>query len=117
MTDVLLHGDTVHSPAMRHEIPLAIGDPFLVMEHDGRTIVLTNALERERIAAALPDALLMLGSELGLLDLVEGGMTRADADLEVLSRAVAQVGVTHARVPAAWRRGSRGRARRRAPGT
>ena len=102
MTDVLLHGDTVRSPEMRHELPIAIGDPFLVMEHDGRTIVLTNALERDRIAAVLPDALLMLGSDLGLLDLVEGGMTRAEADLEVLSRAVAQVGVTHALVPAAF---------------
>ena len=102
MTDVLLHGDTARSPEMRHEIPITIGDPFLVMEHDGRTVVLTNALERDRIAAVLPDALLMLGSDLGLLDLVEGGMARADADLEVLSRAVAQVGVTHARVPAAF---------------
>lgn len=102
MTDVLLHGDTVRSPEMRHEVPLAIGDPFLVMEHDGRTVVLTNALERDRIAAVLPDALLMLASDLGLLDLLEAGMPRADADLEVLSRAVAQVGVTHARVPAAF---------------
>ena len=94
MTDVLLHGDTARSADMRHEIPVEIGDPFLVMEHDGRTVVLTNALERDRIAAVLPDALLMLASDLGLLDLVEGGMSRADADLEVLSRAVAQVGVT-----------------------
>ncbi|HMO01269.1 MAG TPA: M24 family metallopeptidase [Miltoncostaeaceae bacterium] len=102
MTDVLLHGDTARSADMRHVIPLEIGDPFLVMEHDGRTVVLTNALERDRIAAAVPDVLLMLASDLGLLDLVEGGMSRADADLEVVSRAVAEVGVTHARVPAAF---------------
>ncbi|HET6690673.1 MAG TPA: M24 family metallopeptidase [Miltoncostaeaceae bacterium] len=102
MTDVLLHGDTERSAEMRHEVPIAIGDPFLVMEHDGRTVVLTNALEHDRIAAVLPDALIMLGSDLGLLDLVEGGMSRADAELEVVSRAVAEVGVTHARVPAAF---------------
>jgi Xaa-Pro aminopeptidase len=99
VTDVLLYGDTERSPEMRHELPIAIGDPFLVIEHDGRQIVLTNALERDRITAALPDALLMLGSDLGLYELVEGGMSRAEAGLEVVSRAVAQVGVTHARVP------------------
>jgi Xaa-Pro aminopeptidase len=99
VTDVLIHGDTVRSPEMRHEVPLAIIDPFLFMEHDGRRIVLTNALERDRIAAVLPDALLMLGSDMGLYDLVEAGMARADAELEVVSRAVAQVGMTNARVP------------------
>ena len=99
MTDVLIYGDTERSPEMRHEVPLAIIDPFLSIEHDGRQVVLTNSLERDRIAAVLPDALLMLGSDLGLLDLVEGGMSRAEAGLEVVSRAVAQVGVTHARVP------------------
>ncbi len=102
MTDVLIHGDTVRSPEMRHEVPLAIGDPFLLMRHDGRTVVLTNALERDRIAGVLPDALLMLWSDLGLLDLLEAGTPEVDALVEVASRAVAQVGVTRARVPATF---------------
>jgi hypothetical protein len=30
MTDFLFHGDTQRSPAMRHELPVSIGDPFLL---------------------------------------------------------------------------------------
>ena len=42
VTDVLIVGDTLRSPELRHELPIAIGDPFLYAEHDGRRIVLTN---------------------------------------------------------------------------
>ena len=53
--NVLIYGDTETSPALRHEVPLAIGDPFLYLEADGRRAVLTNALEEARIARAAPD--------------------------------------------------------------
>ena len=43
MADVLIYGDTERSPAMRHEVPLGIGDPFLYLETDGRRAVVTNA--------------------------------------------------------------------------
>ena len=33
---VLLYGDTVRNPALRHAVPLAIVDPFLFVERDGR---------------------------------------------------------------------------------
>ena len=54
MPDVLIWGDTIRSPELRHEIPLAVGDPFLYLEADGRRAVVTNALEVDRIAAAAP---------------------------------------------------------------
>lgn len=47
MTTLLLYGDTESSPAMRHEIPLSIGDLFMFADIDGRRAVLTNGLERE----------------------------------------------------------------------
>lgn len=99
MIDVLIFGDTERSAEMRHEVPLAIGDPFLYVEHDGRRVVLTNALERDRIAAALPDAELLGAAELGFFDLLEDGMGRAEAEVEVVSRAVARLGMVHACVP------------------
>src|SRR5439155_4235091 len=37
MTDVLIYGDTVRHPELRHEVPLALGDPFLYLEKDGRS--------------------------------------------------------------------------------
>ena len=42
--NILIYGDTVTSPALRHEVPISIGDPFLYLETDGRRAVLTNAL-------------------------------------------------------------------------
>ena len=99
MSDVLIYGDTTRSAAMRHEVPLAIVDPFLYMERDGRRIILTNDLERARIAAVVPDAELLGNGELGFYDLLEAGLSRADAGLEVIARAVARAGVTRARVP------------------
>lgn len=85
---------------MRHEVPLEILDPFLFVERDGQAFVLTNQLERAKIAAVLPDARLALIDELGLFDLVEEGFSRRDAELEVAVRALAQWGVDAAAVPA-----------------
>ena len=51
-SDLLLYGDTERSPALRHELPISIGDPFLYAEVGGRRYVLTNLLERDRMAAA-----------------------------------------------------------------
>ena len=99
MTGVLLHADTVTSAALRHEVPLAIIDPFTYLEADGRAFIVTNVLERARIAEARPDAELIDMAELGIFDLIEGGMRRHEAELEVISRAVARVGLRSARVP------------------
>ena len=51
MPAILICGDTLRSPELRHEVPLGIGDPFLYLETDGRRAVLTNVLEVDRIAA------------------------------------------------------------------
>ncbi len=53
--DLLIWGDTESSPALRHEVPADIGDPFLYLESNGRRVVVTNALEEGRIARAAPD--------------------------------------------------------------
>jgi Xaa-Pro aminopeptidase len=96
MATILLYGDTIRNPAMRHEVPLEIMDPFLFVEREGRASVLTNVLERDRIAAALPGAELVTVNELGLFELVEGGMPRDDAEREVTIRALERWGVDEA---------------------
>ena len=35
MTDVLIYGDTIRSPELRHEVPVAVPDPFLYVERNG----------------------------------------------------------------------------------
>ena len=75
MTDFLFHGDTERSGAMRHELPVSIGDPFLLGIVGGRMHVVVSILERTRIAAAAPDAVLHDIVDLGFYDLLESGMS------------------------------------------
>jgi Xaa-Pro aminopeptidase len=96
---ILLYGDTARHPSIRHEVPLEIIDPFMFVERDGQAFVLTNQLERNRIAEVLPGARIALIDELGIFDLIEGGMARRDAELEVAVRALAEWGVDAAAVP------------------
>jgi Xaa-Pro aminopeptidase len=100
MRGLLLYGDTERSAALRHEIPVPIGDPFLFAEVDDATYILTSRLEIGRLARALPDATLFDYFELGYKELVESGLSRAEASREVEARAVQRIGIEEAIVPA-----------------
>jgi Xaa-Pro aminopeptidase len=100
MRGLLLYGDTERSAALRHEIPIAIGDAFLFAEVDGQTYIVTSRLEIGRLARALPDAKLFDYFELGYKDLVESGLSRAEASREVEVRAVHEIGIDEAIVAA-----------------
>jgi Xaa-Pro aminopeptidase len=96
MPDVILYGDTIRSAALRHELPVAIGDPFLYAERDGRRYVVTSMLERDRIAAACPDVELIDLDELGFTELLRSGRSRDEVWLELNSRGVRRIGVDDA---------------------
>ncbi len=96
MTDFLFHGDTERSAAMRHELPVSIGDPFLLGIVGGRMHVMASSLERTRIATAAPDAVLHDLAELGFYEWLESGMSDHELDLELTSRAAAAMGVGEA---------------------
>jgi Xaa-Pro aminopeptidase len=100
VTTILLYGDTIRYPAMRHEVPLEIMDPFLVVSRDGEALVLTSSLEADRIVRALPDAELLVVDELGFYELIADGMTREEAQLETAIRAVQRWSIREAVVPA-----------------
>src|SRR5690242_18175846 len=102
MPDLLLYGDTIRNPALRHEVPIAIMDPFLYAEVGGRPHVLTSPLERERLEKALPGAEFVDGRELGFLELLETGITRDQIDIELASRMAAELGVREAIVDFAF---------------
>jgi Xaa-Pro aminopeptidase len=99
MRGLLLFGDTERSAALRHEIPIAIIDPLLFAEVDGRQYVLTSHLEHARVKRALPDAEVLDYFALGYKELVERGLSFADAGREAEARAVRQIGVEEAIVP------------------
>jgi Xaa-Pro aminopeptidase len=96
VTDLLFYGDTERSASMRHELPVPIGDPFLIGIVGGRMHVTASPLERARIAAAAPDAVLHDVAELGFYELLESGMTYNEVELELASRTAAAIGVDEA---------------------
>jgi Xaa-Pro aminopeptidase len=93
---LLFYGDTLRSAALRHELPLAIMDPFLLAVIDGRVHVMASNLERDRIAETAPDAVLHDVRDLGFYELMETGMSRGEMWLELTSRAAASMAVRKA---------------------
>jgi Xaa-Pro aminopeptidase len=97
--DVLIYADTERSSAMRHEIPLAIGDPFLYVETGGKRVVLTNSLEYERLARAVPDVELVLTDAVGRDELIAAGLPPHELALELCARLCAKLDLRTAAVP------------------
>jgi len=98
MTDLLFYGDTQRSAAMRHELPVAIMDPFLLGVVDGRLHVTVSNLESDRVVAAAPEAVLHDIADLGFYELLGSGMTAYEIERELVSRAVAAMDVREATV-------------------
>ena len=97
--NLLICGDTETSAALRHEVPLSIGDPFLYLEADGRRVVVTSALEEARIAKAAPDLERLLIDALGRDELIVAGWPMLEIELEVWTRAAERLGIQAAVVP------------------
>jgi Xaa-Pro aminopeptidase len=96
MADVLLYADTERNASLRHEIPIAIGDPFAYAEVGGKPYIFVSSLEQERIAAVRPDAELIEWGDVGFHELLESGMPRDQLVLEMTARAVARMGLRSA---------------------
>jgi Xaa-Pro aminopeptidase len=96
-TPILLYGDTLRAPALRHEVPLAIVDPFLLVEVDGRRVAVVGELELPRVAGL--DGLETLTTQaLGIAEL-RARMPQQQAAFEVVRRACVELGVSNAVVP------------------
>jgi Xaa-Pro aminopeptidase len=100
-TDVLIHGDTHRSAALRHELPLGILDPFSYFEVGGRRVVVIAAMEAGRVQEAAPGVEIVDPYELGLDELIARGMQWHELDPELCARAAARLGARRLVVPAA----------------
>jgi Xaa-Pro aminopeptidase len=96
MPDLLFFGDTERSPAMRHELPVGIGDPFVLAIVGGKMHVAVSDLDRPLVEAAAPGAEVRGFKELGLFELIGEGLRHHEIDLELASRAVALMGLREA---------------------
>jgi Xaa-Pro aminopeptidase len=100
LRDILIYAATVGSPELRHEVPLAIPDPFLYAERNGSRHVVTSSLELPRLE--------QLGLELhpyeefGIDELRRSGRSAQEIEDEIVLRAVASLGIEKATVPGAF---------------
>jgi Xaa-Pro aminopeptidase len=76
LADVLIFGDSVTSPELRHEVPVLVPDPFLYVEKDGERHTVSTSFEVERIAEAGINA--RPWEEFGYDELLEQGLPRQE---------------------------------------
>jgi len=97
--DLLIYADTIRSPAMRHEIPIPVPDPFLYIEHEGSRHTVSTAFEVARIAAIADAPRAHALEEFGYDELIASGLPREEVDLAVAVEACKALGVENAAVP------------------
>jgi Xaa-Pro aminopeptidase len=99
--DVLIHGDTHRSAAMRHELPLGLLDPFSYFEVGGRRVAVISSMEAGRVQAVAPDVEVIDPYELGMDELIAAGMRWHELETELCARAAARLGTRRLVVPSA----------------
>jgi Xaa-Pro aminopeptidase len=96
--DVLIYGDTVRSPELRHEVPVAIPDEFLYAEKDGRRAVILHSLEIPRVRADAPELEIIPLEQLGADELYVQGRQSWEIELEIALRSCRELGIERATV-------------------
>lgn len=97
--DVLIVGETGRTPELRHEVPLAILDPFVYVESRGRRVVVISAMEASRIDALGTDLEVRPFQEFGADELRRSGLDEYAFINELTLRVVRGLGMTHGLVP------------------
>ena len=98
MADVLIFGDSMTSPAMRHEVPVPVPDDFVYAERNGQRYVAVYSFELERLQGV--DGLVVRPfEELGWDELIAQGLSREQLLVELTLRACRELGMTSAAVP------------------
>jgi Xaa-Pro aminopeptidase len=96
--DVLIFGDTIRSPELRHEVPLPIPDPFLYVERNGTRTVVISSLELARVRE-LEGVEVIPHEEVGEHELIEQGVPREEIPTQASLRACQKLGVREAVAP------------------
>ncbi|HEX7255837.1 MAG TPA: Xaa-Pro peptidase family protein [Gaiellaceae bacterium] len=96
MADVLIYADNMHTPELRHEVPVPAPDPFLYVEKNGTKHVVITSFEVDRMKEIGLEAHPL--EEFGWDELVGKG-PREEQLLKLLVRAVEGLDVKDAIVP------------------
>jgi Xaa-Pro aminopeptidase len=96
--DVIIFGDTIRSPELRHEVPVAVADPFVYVERNGTRTAYVGSLEVPRLKDVEGLTTVPL-EELGLDELVEQGLGWHELTTELVLRACLAAKVESAITP------------------
>ena len=99
MSALLIHGDTVRTPELRHEVPLGIPDPFVYAELDDRRVVVITAMEAARVEGLAAGLEVRAFEEFGADELRRSGIDRYAYASELAVRIARALGVVQATVP------------------
>jgi Xaa-Pro aminopeptidase len=99
---VLIAGDTVRVPELRHEVPLGIPDAFLYAELDGRRVVVISSMEAMRVEALGTGLEVIPTEEFGADEIRRSGIDVRAAAIEQAVRIVEGLGIECATVPRAF---------------
>jgi Xaa-Pro aminopeptidase len=102
MPDVLIIGDTVRSPELRHEVPLPVPDPFLYAEVDGRRSVVVSSLEASRVSDLGTGLEVLTYEDAGDDELLKRGLDVHAHTRELWLNGCKQLGVESAVTPATF---------------
>src|SRR3989442_13627604 len=83
MPDILIYGDTIRSPELRHEVHVSIPDPFLYPERGDRRVVILHSLEVPRLRQDAPDLETIPPARLGSDELHSQGRQGWEVMLEL----------------------------------
>ena len=97
--NVLIVGDTLRTPELRHEVPLGIPDAFFYVELDGRKTVVISAMEAMRVEALDVELDVRPTEEFGADELRRSGIDGYEYDRELARRIARGLGIAHATVP------------------
>ena len=98
MPDVLIFADTIRSPELRHEVPVAVPDPFVYAERDGSRHAFVGSMEIPRLRHLERLECVPL-EELGLDELIAQGMGAHELARELVLRACRALGLERAVTP------------------
>ena len=93
MPDVLIVADTVRSPELRHEVPLAVPDPFLYAEVGGKPSVVVASMEAGRIEELGIGLEVLTYEDVGVDELLKRGLDSYAHELELHLAACRRLGV------------------------
>ncbi|MBA3347121.1 MAG: aminopeptidase P family protein [Actinobacteria bacterium] len=99
MTDVLIIGDSMRSADLRHEVPIAIPDPFLYAGVGGKRLVAVSSFEKSRIDDLGTDLDVHTLEEFDHEALIAQGLSAHELWPELWLRVCRTFGLTSAVVP------------------